>query len=168
MHRMRSALVLGLFATACLCGKPGQASSAYSSKDDKSTGDTAGTLSDADKSLACPAGIALGKQPDGVYRVGRGIQPPKPLNHVNASFSDEARKAIKKGHIKNFEAISLVRVVVGIDGNPQNICVQRPAGLGLDGEAVKAVQKYRFTPASKEDGTPVPVAISVQVDFKLY
>jgi len=40
-------------------------------------------------------------------------------------------------------------------------------GLGLDAKAIEAVKRYKFKPAMK-NGTPVPVMISVQVNFRLY
>jgi protein TonB len=86
---------------------------------------------------------------------------------MEAEFSDEARKMFKKNHLKSFQASSLVRLIVDKDGNPQDICVQRAAGYSLDGQAVKAVRQYRFRPATKPDGAPVPVVIAVEMNFRL-
>jgi TonB family protein len=58
-------------------------------------------------------------------------------------------------------------LVVDANGLPQNIKVQRALGMGLDEEAVKAVKRWRFQPATK-DGEPVPVMINVEVNFRLY
>ena len=58
-------------------------------------------------------------------------------------------------------------VVVDAEGKPRNARVIRALGAGLDEKAVEAVNKYRFRPAMK-DGVPVPVMITVQVNFKLY
>ena len=70
-------------------------------------------------------------------------------------------------HLKPFEAISLITLIVDAEGNPQNVCVKKPAGYGLDGQAVRAVEQYRSDPATR-DGSPVPVRISVEVNFRLY
>ena len=35
-------------------------------------------------------------------------------------------------------------------------------------KAIEAVTKYKFKPAMKKDGTPVPVMITVEVNFRLY
>lgn len=43
---------------------------------------------------------------------------------------------------------------------------KQAAGLGLDEKAVAAVSTYRFAPATR-NGTPVPVAIHVQVKFAI-
>jgi TonB family protein len=39
--------------------------------------------------------------------------------------------------------------------------------MGLDEKALEAVRKYKFKPAMK-GGTPVPVSITVEVNFRLY
>jgi len=57
--------------------------------------------------------------------------------------------------------------VVGADGIPRDIRIAKPAGMGLDEQAVKAVQRWRFDPA-KKDGNPVAVQINVEVNFRLY
>jgi protein TonB len=61
----------------------------------------------------------------------------------------------------------VLALVVGTDGKPRDIHVQRMVGLGLDEEAIKAVKKWTFEPAHK-DGRPVAVQINVEVNFHLY
>jgi outer membrane biosynthesis protein TonB len=51
---------------------------------------------------------------------------------------------------------------------PQHPRVVRGIGYGLDEQALKAVMKYRFKPAMKEGSVPVPVMITVEVNFRLY
>jgi periplasmic protein TonB len=58
-------------------------------------------------------------------------------------------------------------LVVGADGLPREIKVQRTLGLGLDEKAIEAVKQWEFKPAMK-DGNPVAVRISVEVNFHLY
>jgi periplasmic protein TonB len=96
----------------------------------------------------------------GVYRVGGGISAPVPLNTVEAEFSDEARRA-------KYQGVCLIQLIVDAQGNPQNPRVIRPLGMGLDEKALEAVRKYKFKPAMK-GSTPVPVMITVDVDFRLY
>jgi TonB family protein len=124
-------------------------------------------LSEKDRSLACPIALEMHLGGDQVFKVGGSVKPPKPTHEIEATFSDEARKMARKKHLKSFQASSLVSLVVDLQGNPQNVCVQKPAGWGLDGQAVKAVKLYRFEPAQK-DGSPVPVRISVEMSFRLY
>jgi hypothetical protein len=44
----------------------------------------------------------------------------------------------------------------------------RSLGMGLDEKAIEAVRKYKFRPAMMDGGQPVPVAITVEVNFRLY
>jgi TonB family protein len=97
----------------------------------------------------------------GYYRVGGGISAPVPLNSVEAEFSDEARRA-------KYQGVCLIQMIVDAQGVPQNPRVVRPLGMGLDEKALEAVRKYRFKPAMKDGKTPVPVMITVEVNFRLY
>lgn len=97
----------------------------------------------------------------GVYRVGGGISAPIPINDVEAEFSDEARRA-------KYQGVCLVALIVDAQGMPQNVHVIRPLGMGLDEKAIEAVRKYRFKPAMKNGKTPVPVMVTVEVNFRLY
>ena len=58
-------------------------------------------------------------------------------------------------------------VVVGPDGRPHDMRVQRSLGMGLDEKAMEAVRQWKFEPARK-DGQPVAVQINVEVNFRLY
>jgi len=58
-------------------------------------------------------------------------------------------------------------LVVGADGVPRDIKVARSMCCGLDDEAIKAVQKWRFKPGTI-DGHPVAIQINVEVTFRLY
>jgi len=96
----------------------------------------------------------------GLYRVGGGVTAPVALNNVEAEFSDEARRA-------KYQGVCIISLIVDAQGNPQNPRVVRALGMGLDEKALEAVRKYKFRPAMKGD-TPVPVMISVEVNFRLY
>ena len=120
-----------------------------------------------DQVQTCPEKFDDRPEVDGIYRIGRGVTPPRATYQPNAEFSDEARQLIKKQHIKGFHAVSVLAFVVDSDGNPQDICLKTPAGYGLDEQAVRALQQYRFNPATK-DGAPVPVRVNIEVNFKMY
>ncbi|HXJ88761.1 MAG TPA: energy transducer TonB [Candidatus Binatia bacterium] len=96
----------------------------------------------------------------GIFRVGAGVSPPRPIYQPEPEFSEEARKA-------KYQGICTLALVVGADGRPSNIHVQSSLGMGLDEKAIEAVRNWRFEPAMK-DGHPVAVAIAVEVDFHLY
>jgi protein TonB len=97
----------------------------------------------------------------GLYKVGGGISAPVALNSVEAEFSDEARRA-------KYQGVCLISLIVDAQGNPQNPRVIRTLGMGLDEKALEAVRKYKFKPAMKDGHTPVPVMITVEVNFRLY
>lgn len=96
----------------------------------------------------------------GIFRVGAGVSPPRPIYQPEPEFSEEARKA-------KYQGICTLALIVGADGRPSNIHVQSSLGMGLDEKAIEAVKNWRFEPAMK-DGHPVAVAIAVEVDFHLY
>ncbi|MGB0065989.1 MAG: energy transducer TonB [Terracidiphilus sp.] len=59
------------------------------------------------------------------------------------------------------------QVVIGVDGKPKEIAIARPIGFGLDESAIESLRKAAFEPAIK-DGQPVPVALDVIVEFRIY
>jgi TonB family protein len=97
----------------------------------------------------------------GLYHVGGGVSQPVPLNSVEAEFSDEARRA-------KYQGVCVISLIVDAQGNPQNPRVVRALGMGLDEKALEAVRKYKFKPAMKDGRIPVPVMITVEVNFRLY
>ncbi|MGH7441850.1 MAG: energy transducer TonB, partial [bacterium] len=97
----------------------------------------------------------------GVYRVGGGISAPVPLNTPEPEFSDEARRA-------KYQGVCLISMIVDVHGDPQDAHVVRALGMGLDQKALEAVRKYRFKPAMKDGKIPVPVMITVEINFRLY
>jgi TonB family protein len=97
----------------------------------------------------------------GLYRIGGAVSAPVALNTVEAEFSDEARRA-------KYQGVCLISLIVDAQGNPQNPRVIRTLGMGLDEKALEAVRKYKFRPAMKDGRTPVPVMITVEVNFRLY
>ncbi len=97
---------------------------------------------------------------DGVYRVGHGIKPPRPIFMPDPEFSEQARQA-------GYEGTCVLELVVDAEGMPQNIRVTHPVGMGLDDKAIEAVRQWRFSPSLK-DGTPVAVRIDVETSFHLY
>ena len=86
--------------------------------------------------------------------------PPRPIEQPDAHYSNKARK-------KKINGTVLLVVIVGKDGLPRDIQVARRLGYGLDEEAVKAVRKWKFTPATF-DGATVPVRLHVDVSFRIY
>ncbi len=96
----------------------------------------------------------------GVYRVGGGVSAPRTTYAPDPEYSEEARKAKYQGTV-------VLWVIVGADGRPHDIRIQRSVGMGLDEKAVEAVRTWRFEPARK-DGQPVAVQVNIEVNFRLY
>ena len=96
----------------------------------------------------------------GVYRVAGNVRPPRVIREVDARFNETARRMRFSGNV-------IVSLVVDENGDPQSVRIARPLGLGLDEEAVAAVQQWRFAPATK-DGKPVPVEMAVEVNFQIF
>ena len=95
----------------------------------------------------------------GVYKIGGGVSSPQLLFKVEPEYSEEARKA-------KFQGTVLLFVIVDEKGNPRDIKIIRPLGLGLDQKAVEAVEKWKFSPG-KKDGKPVAVQAQIEVNFRL-
>jgi protein TonB len=96
----------------------------------------------------------------GLYHVGGGVSPPVLIYSVDAEFSDEARRA-------KYQGVSVVSLIVDAHGLPQRIRVVRKLGMGLDEKAVEAVRQYKFRPSTYQ-GKPVPVEITIEVNFHIY
>jgi protein TonB len=95
----------------------------------------------------------------GPYRPGSGVEPPRLLREVKATYSEEARRANITGDV-------LMEVVVRADGLVSSARVTRGLGFGLDERAVAAVRQWRFAPARRL-GVPVDVVVEVAMEFNL-
>ncbi len=95
----------------------------------------------------------------GVYRIGGGVTAPTLIYKVEPEYSEEARKAKYQGTV-------VLYVVVDERGMPRDLKVIRALGLGLDEKALEAVQQWRFRPGYL-NGKPVPVAATIEVNFRL-
>lgn len=96
-----------------------------------------------------------------VAKVGGTVSAPIPIHTPNAIYTADARK-------RKVEGECFIRVIVDAQGFPQNPQVVRPLDPGLDAAALEAVRHYRFNPAVKKGVGPVPVMITVAVNFRLY
>lgn len=98
---------------------------------------------------------------DPIYKIGDNISAPQIIHSIEAQFTTEARRA-------KYQGVCLIGLIVNAQGNPVNVHVVRPLGMGLDQKAIEAVRKYKFRPAMKDGKTPVPVMITIEVGFRLY
>ena len=96
----------------------------------------------------------------GPFIVGGGVSAPVPIYKPEPAYSEEARKA-------KFGGIVLLWIVVDAQGNVRDVQVAKRLGMGLDEEAVKAVQTWKFKPGLRQQ-MPVPVRVMVEVSFRLF
>jgi TonB family protein len=108
--------------------------------------------------LFCLVAFPQQQQP-GVFRVGGGVTPPVPITRVEPEFTELARDAGYQGTV-------LMQLIVDPEGQVKDPRVVKPVGLGLDEEALKAVQQWKFRPGMK-DGQPVSVFAQIEVTFRL-
>lgn len=97
---------------------------------------------------------------DGIYQVIGPIKPPKVIHAQTPKYSRAAKRA-------RLEGDCILSLVVDANGKPQNIKVKKALGMGLDENAVKAIEKYRFKPATL-NGKPVPVEVNIDVRFRIW
>jgi TonB family protein len=93
-------------------------------------------------------------------RVGNGISAPAVLQKIEPEYTEEARVA-------KFQGTVLLYIEVTPEGKAQNIRVARSLGLGLDEKAIDAVMLWRFRPGRDQDGNPVTVAATIEINFRL-
>ena len=98
-------------------------------------------------------------QPGHYYRIGRGVKAPRAIDTPAAEYTERARKEHQEGVVG-------IQMVVGTNGLPRDIKVSRSLAPDLDQSAAQAVQKWKFSPATK-DGKPVSALINVEVAFRL-
>ena len=103
-------------------------------------------------------------QQEQTYRPGPGIENPVPLRNVQPKYTREAMQARVQGVVE-LEAVILpngnvgtVRIVRSLDSK-----------LGLDDEAVAAARQWLFKPGTlKDTGRPVPVIVTIILEFRLH
>lgn len=95
-----------------------------------------------------------------IYRQNNVDQKAKLLSAIEAPSNEYAQA-------NGVAGMALYHVVIGADGKPQDIVVGRPIGFGLDESAAETIRKASFQPAIK-DGKPVPVALDLVVQFRIY
>jgi periplasmic protein TonB len=91
-------------------------------------------------------------------RVGPSIKQPSRLVDVRPVYPEVARQA-------RVEGVVIIEAVIGPTGDVQSARVLRSQPL-LDEAALAAVRQWKFTPTLL-NGVPVPVVMTVTVNFRL-
>ena len=97
----------------------------------------------------------------GIYSLGDvGVTAPVAKFTPEPDFSEEARKAKYQGTV-------ILSAIIGPDGRPRNLHIVRSLGMGLDEKAMEKAKTWLFEPG-KKNGQPVSVAMTLEVDFRLF
>lgn len=97
----------------------------------------------------------------GVYQVGNGVVSPVPIVQPKPAYTSDAMRAKIQGEV-------WLQCVVESDGSVNRCSVQRSLDptFGLDQEAIKAAQRWRFRPGTRM-GEPVAVQVGLIMSFTL-
>ena len=88
------------------------------------------------------------------------VAPPRATYSPDPKYPEKARRAKERGDV-------ILQLVVGTDGVPRDVKVDRGLTPEMEQAAIDAVKHWKFTPATRE-GHSVPAQIKVAVSFKLY
>ena len=94
-----------------------------------------------------------------VFRPGPGVTHPVLLKEVKPDYTVTAKEAGLQGTV----TIDCVVLPDGVVGDTR---VTRSLDPELDGQAINALKQWRFKPGQRQ-GKPVPVRVSVEIDFAL-
>ncbi|HEX4319812.1 MAG TPA: energy transducer TonB [Acidobacteriaceae bacterium] len=106
------------------------------------------------------AGVDYRPRDPAVLRSSAVDQQAKVLSSIAPDSNEYAQASGIAGR-------ALYRAVIGADGKPGEIAVVRPIGFGLDENAVAAIRKATFQPATKA-GQPVAETLDLAVLFRIY
>ncbi len=88
-----------------------------------------------------------------------GMTKPEPIRQVQPRYTENARRAGIQGAV-------ILEAVIDEQGNVTNVRVLRGLPLGLDREAVNAVQQWKFRPAMMAN-KPVKIYFNLTVNFTI-
>jgi TonB family protein len=99
---------------------------------------------------------------EAAVRPGAGIRLPTIVRQAVPRYTPAAMAARIAGSVE-------LEVVVSTDGTVRDIRIVRSLDktYGLDAEAVRAAQRWLFTPGRRADGQPVPVIVTLILEFNL-
>lgn len=84
--------------------------------------------------------------------VAKGITPPELIQGETAEYPVDAR-------FKQIDGLCSISLVVGVNGDPQNVHIIHCTDPSFIGTSLDAVKQYKFKPATTQDGKPVAVSI---------
>lgn len=99
----------------------------------------------------------------GAFRPGSGINNPAPIKSVQPKYTSEAMRAKIQGSVE-IEAVVLPNGTIG------DLRILKPLDkqYGLDQEAIVAAKQWLFRPGTDKEGKPIPVIVTIILEFRLH
>ena len=112
-------------------------------------------------SLAAQSAPQSDVSPDAapIRKIGGAVLPPTLTHQVEPKYPRPLLGRPKPSHV-------VLDLIVDAQGLPTKIKVVTSGGDDFDTNAIKAVEQYRFGPAT-ENGKPVPVEVHIDVHFRI-
>lgn len=88
-----------------------------------------------------------------------GMTKPEPIRQIQPRYTENARRAGVQGAV-------ILEAVIDEQGNVTDVRVLRGLPMGLDREAVSAVQQWKFKPATMAS-KPIKVYFNLTVNFTI-
>ena len=92
-------------------------------------------------------------------RLSAGMTRPKLIHKVEPRYTEVAKRAGVQGNV-------IVEAVIDEKGRVTDVHILRGLPLGLDRNAVEAIQQWRFKPA-RRGGKPVKVYFTLTATFRI-
>jgi TonB family protein len=102
---------------------------------------------------------ALGLRPYHAVKSRRRVMAGKRIGGVGPRYLEDAKRAGISGTV-------FLGVTIGPDGKIRREVIIQPVGMGLDDEAVKAIETWRYRPTML-NGIPVRVVTRINVKYQM-
>jgi TonB family protein len=94
-----------------------------------------------------------------VAKVPVGHTPPHAIYSPEVEYTEEARTA-------NFQGSCVVSLIIGADGRPTNVALNKKLGMGMDERVIATINRWKFEP-ERRNGKAVASRMELTLSFKL-